>query len=856
MKKQIISTAIAVTVLAAGRAAMGAPTIVVTDGTLTSGPITGANGIITYSVNPFGDNWGAVVATARTKPTLGGATSPNMELDITAVCTAAGPDLVISFSDTDFGPVTGQFAALITGHTIGAGGAPVTFRTFYNPANILLAVTNPLTASGPLTSPILDLQLGDGITANPFSLTEVVIISGAAPGIYSLNANLQSISVSCAGNSGTVGVPYSSQLTVTGGSPCTNGCFNFTITSGSLPPGLHLDACTGAITGTPTQAGTFPYVAKVVDCDGRTADTSGQNCAITITGGCNGQIGDFVWNDLNGNGCQDAGEAGIAGVTVDLYAGSCSGPLTKIATTVTDSTGHYLFSGLCPSNYSVFFHTPSGYTHTTALSPSCGVNPSLPPDRNELNSKCDCTGSTDCSVCVTLTTANPNNLNVDCGYVPPCNGQIGDFVWKDKNGNGCQDAGEPGIANQTVDLYSGTCGGTLTKIATTKTDSDGHYLFTGLCPGSYTVFFHTPYAYMHTAALNPSCGVNPSLPPDRNELNSKCDCTGTADCAVCVTLTAANPNNLNVDCGFILCTGELGDFVWNDLDGNGCQDAGEPGIPNVAVALYSGCGSSATVIATTTTDSTGHYLFTGLCPGQYTVSFTTPAGFERTTAHAGCANNSNPPYSNQTDSKCDCAAGTPCGVCVMLTASSLTNLNVDCGYRRPTGPPLAHGDTATIGFWHNKNGQALILSMNGGPNSTALGTWLASHYPCIFGGLNGKANTVVAAQFQTYFNVTGQKTYAQVMAGALAVYATSSTLAGGSQAAAYGFNVSPGGIGSHVYNVGSNGTALGLSNNTSYTISQLLQAANAKCSGGAWPPAVFNALNTIFDGINQGGDIN
>src|SRR6516225_2662245 len=146
MKKQIISTAIAVTVLAAGRAAMGAPTIVVTDGTLTSGPITGANGIITYSVNPFGDNWGAVVATARTKPTLGGATSPNMELDITAVCTAVGPDLVISFSDIDFGPVTGQFAALITGHTIGAGGAPVTFRTFYNPANILLAVTNPLTA--------------------------------------------------------------------------------------------------------------------------------------------------------------------------------------------------------------------------------------------------------------------------------------------------------------------------------------------------------------------------------------------------------------------------------------------------------------------------------------------------------------------------------------------------------------------------------------------------------------------------------------------------------------------------------------------------------------------------------------
>jgi hypothetical protein len=37
----------------------------------------------------------------------------------------------------------------------------------------------------------------------------------------------------------------------------------------------------------------------------------------------------------------------------------------------------------------------------------------------------------------------------------------------------------------------------------------------------------------------------------------------------------------------------------------------------------------------------------------------------------------------------------------------------------PTG--LGHGDTATIGFWHNKNGQALILSFNGGGTSVKLG---------------------------------------------------------------------------------------------------------------------------------------
>src|SRR5439155_1097798 len=48
-----------------------------------------------------------------------------------------------------------------------------------------------------------------------------------------------------------------------------------------------------------------------------------------------GQIGDFVWNDLNDNGVQDAGEPGIAGLTVTL-SGTSSG------TTVTNASGGYL----------------------------------------------------------------------------------------------------------------------------------------------------------------------------------------------------------------------------------------------------------------------------------------------------------------------------------------------------------------------------------------------------------------------------------------------------------------------------------------------------------------------------------
>src|SRR5262249_32213501 len=55
-----------------------------------------------------------------------------------------------------------------------------------------------------------------------------------------------------------------------------------------------------------------------------------------------GSVGDRVWLDTNGNGAQDAGEAGINGVTVQLL--NSSG--TVIATTTTSGDGNYTFNNL------------------------------------------------------------------------------------------------------------------------------------------------------------------------------------------------------------------------------------------------------------------------------------------------------------------------------------------------------------------------------------------------------------------------------------------------------------------------------------------------------------------------------
>lgn len=76
---------------------------------------------------------------------------------------------------------------------------------------------------------------------------------------------------------------------------------------------------------------------------------------IVITKNCGtiGSIGDFVWYDNNNNGKQDAGEAGVKGVILELFKDGVS---TGIKDT-TDSQGKYLFTNLVSGNYQVKINT-------------------------------------------------------------------------------------------------------------------------------------------------------------------------------------------------------------------------------------------------------------------------------------------------------------------------------------------------------------------------------------------------------------------------------------------------------------------------------------------------------------------
>jgi uncharacterized protein (TIGR03118 family) len=74
--------------------------------------------------------------------------------------------------------------------------------------------------------------------------------------------------------SAKIGAAYSQTLAVTGGSPPYS---NWTITNGSLPPGLSLNAATGTISGTPVGiSGTFSFTLNVSDSSGATSTGSFQ----------------------------------------------------------------------------------------------------------------------------------------------------------------------------------------------------------------------------------------------------------------------------------------------------------------------------------------------------------------------------------------------------------------------------------------------------------------------------------------------------------------------------------------------------------------------------------------------------
>ncbi|WP_245169315.1 SdrD B-like domain-containing protein, partial [Staphylococcus hyicus] len=361
-------------------------------------------------------------------------------------------------------------------------------------------------------------------------------------------------------------------------------------------------------------------------------------------------LGDYVWNDTNKDGIQNSNEHGIAGVTVTLTK-----PDGSTVTTTTDASGKYVFSGLENGDYTITFTTPAGYEPTK-------IN--VGDDRLDSN-----------GLSTTATINNADNMSVDSGFYQPASQptpvpatyELGDYVWNDTNKDGIQNSNEHGIAGVTV---------TLTKpdgsTETTTTDASGKYVFKGLENGDYTITFTTPDGY---------------VPTQINVGDNRLDSNG-----VSTTATIHDNDNYTVDSGFyqptteptpVPATYELGDYVWNDTNKDGIQNSNEHGIAGVTVTLTTPDGST----ETTTTDASGKYVFKGLENGEYTVTFTTPQGYEPTQSHVG---------NHYLDSN---------GVSTKATINDGDNFTIDSGFYQPTIEPTPVPATYELGdyVWDDSN---------------------------------------------------------------------------------------------------------------------------------------------------------
>jgi hypothetical protein len=164
------------------------------------------------------------------------------------------------------------------------------------------------------------------------------------------------------------------------------------------------------------------------------------------------------------------------------------------------------------------------------------------------------------------------------------------------------------------------------------------------------------------------------------------------------------------------------------------------------------------------------------------------------------------------------------------------------------GQQLTSGDTASIGFWQNKHGQALINE-----GGTSLAGWLSSNFGNIFGNVFDSTSVADFYKRELFKQKSNRsngpaKVDAKFMATAMATYFTSSNLAG-TVAAGYGFNVSETGIGTKIVNVGNNGAAFGVDDDTDMTILQLLSATNALTDDPDNLDGAANIYDTNGDGI-------
>jgi hypothetical protein len=570
-------------------------------------------------------------------------------------------------------------------------------------------------------------------------------------------------------------MPYSASVTAGGG---TGTGYTYTITSGSLPSGLSLTS-TGAITGIPTQSGTFSITVTVTDSAGNRGSTS---CTLTV-------VQPYTPPVVSTNCAGVSATLGAAITPVTLAgSGGVGGPYTFSATG--------LPAGLTLSGSGVLSGAPtvSGtFSYTVTVKDSAGN-----------------TGTSNCSVTVSV------NL-------PTCSTALVPITYNVNNENS-KSAGEIVWFNSHLTRLSGTI----------PTSNFTIYVQNG------QITFGTLTLQVPNAVLNFSASATVSSTTFDNSTNTwystfPLSAAGSADEIFMAGLAYLLPSDFAQN---------VGKVTWNATvytTAPSFQVTWQYGVTNWLTA------NKGTTFPALANSSPSNFLpdYNGMMinPAH---NAPVPTGYSGD--HAGA-----PEFSGRGNVLTGGGSGGGGSNWTGSWSSTPAASSFYC-----SNQPVSAAAAATIGFWHNQNGQALLDSLNGGPSATQLGNWLASTFPNLYGtgagsaqNLGGMANSQVVSSYLSLFQ--SDKTGAQIMSAAFACYVTSTTL-GGYTAVGYGFHSTGQGTGSAGYNVGTNGSAIGLTNNQSYSVLALLQQVNLSRQNGTYSSAA-NAFNTIFSGINTTGDI-
>jgi len=254
-------------------------------------------------------------------------------------------------------------AITVTNPATSSGTAGTAFSATFTASGILGTAT--WSETGTLPSGIT-LNASTGVLSGtptqtgtfPITVTATDTNGCSGSSSYTLTIHCQTITVTNpATNSGTAGVAFSATFTASG----ILGTATWSVSSGTLPTGLALNASTGVLSGTPTQSGTFTITVTATDSNG--CSGTGPSYTLTIvcptitvtrTGGGifpAGTIGSAYSQSVTASGSNGTpytfsvtGGALPAGLTLNASTGSISGTPTATGTftftvTATDTYG-------------------------------------------------------------------------------------------------------------------------------------------------------------------------------------------------------------------------------------------------------------------------------------------------------------------------------------------------------------------------------------------------------------------------------------------------------------------------------------------------------------------------------------